>query len=61
LYITTVKGVVKKQILGKSAMGSRAIKPRSITKIAENDRPAGVVSMQKRPETAEVSATESAE
>jgi DNA gyrase subunit A len=61
LYITTVKGVVKRQIIGKSAMGSRAIKPRDMTKIAKTDRPAGVVSLLKRPETAEEPAPDSAD
>ncbi len=61
LYITTVKGVVKRQIIGKSAKGSRAIKPRDMTKIAKSDRPAGVVSLQDRPETAEDLTAEKAE
>lgn len=58
LYITTVKGVVKQQVMNKSALGSRAIKPRDMTKIAKTDRPAGVVVLQKRPITPESSDVE---
>jgi DNA gyrase subunit A len=49
IYITTVKGAVRRKILGKTAVGSRAIKPRDMTSIAKSDRPAGVVSQRKRP------------
>jgi DNA gyrase subunit A len=49
IYITTVKGAVRRKVLGKTAVGSRAIKPRDMTSIAKSDRPAGVVSLRKRP------------
>ncbi|MFZ0547450.1 MAG: DNA gyrase subunit A [Candidatus Promineifilaceae bacterium] len=53
IYITTIKGVVKRKNLGKTAVGSRPIKPRDITKIAKTDRPAGAVPLRKRPEIPE--------
>jgi DNA gyrase subunit A len=61
LYITTAKGAVKQQIMGKSAVGGRAIKPRSMTKIAESDRPAGVVAPEERPKKADTSASNDAD
>lgn len=51
IYITTVQGAVRRKSLGKTAVGSRAIKPRDMTRIAKSDRPAGVVPQRKRPES----------
>jgi DNA gyrase subunit A len=50
IYITTVKGAVRRKVLGKTAVGGRPIKPRDMTSIAKSDRPAGVIAPRKRPE-----------
>lgn len=50
IYITTVKGAVRRKELGKTAIGSRPIRPRDMTSINKSDRPAGVIALRKRPE-----------
>ncbi len=50
IFITTVKGTVKKKLLGKTAVGARSIKPRDMNIIAKTDKPAGAVPLRKWPD-----------
>jgi DNA gyrase subunit A len=58
IYITTVKGAVRRKDLGKTAIGSRSIKPRDMTRISKSDRPAGVTALRKRLEVTKTENTE---
>jgi hypothetical protein len=53
IFITAVKGAVLRKLLGKTAVGSRAIKPRDMTGIRKSDRPTGVVALRDRPAVTE--------
>jgi DNA gyrase subunit A len=58
IHITTVKGAVRRKDLGKTAIGSRSIKPRDMTRISKSDRPAGVTALRKRLEVTKTENTE---
>jgi DNA gyrase subunit A len=53
LIVTTALGSTQKMKLGKTAVGSRAIKPRSLIKIGERDRILGAIRLAPRLEVAE--------
>ena len=53
LLITTAIGSTKKLILGKTQLGSRAIKPRSVFTMGERNRITGAVRLTTRPDWAE--------
>jgi DNA gyrase subunit A len=53
LLITTAIGSTKKLILGKTQLGSRAIKPRSVLKIGDRNRITGAVRLTTRPDWSE--------
>jgi DNA gyrase subunit A len=50
IYITTLKGAVKRVTLDKKIIGSRSVKPREVVKFVNNDRAAGALSPRKRLE-----------
>jgi DNA gyrase subunit A len=49
ILITTAIGSTKKLILGKTQLGSRAIKPRSVLRMGERNRITGAVRLTTRP------------
>ncbi|MCP4423555.1 MAG: DNA gyrase subunit A [Chloroflexi bacterium] len=53
LLITTAIGSTKKQILGKTKRGSRAIKPASLWKMGPRNRITGAIKLTTRPELVE--------
>lgn len=53
LLITTAIGSTKKLILGKTQLGSRAIKPRSVFKVGDRNRITGAVRLTTRPDWSE--------
>ena len=53
LLITTAIGSTKKLILGKTQLGSRSIKPRSVIAVGERNRITGAVRLTTRPDWTE--------
>lgn len=60
LLITTAIGSTKKLILGKTQLGSRAIKPRSVMTVGDRNRITGAVRLTIRPDWREDESVETA-